>query len=209
MFKRCVFSAALVALAVSYLGCANYCQFQAPDVMEKGDGSFGFGFSFTKYEFEFDDTTTTTFNIPAVNFWYRYGITERLEGHAKLWLPLGASLGAKYQLIGSPQETGFGLSLGLDVGYLEIKSGDLSNKLLDFYVPVYLGIDASEAFSVYLTPQYILRLGLGDASGTNNIAGGTLGFKLGKKVNLLVEGTFAYDLTLGSPIMNGGIGFAF
>ncbi len=161
--KQLITLVVMVGLLALYTGCANFATLQTPDVVEKGDGSFGFGFTYTQYQVEFfEGDDPETFNIPALALWYRYGITDRFETHANVWLPLGASVGGKFQLLGSPSETGFGFSLGLDAGYIQITSGNSKTSIVDVYVPVYLGVDFTEAVGIYLVPKYIARIYIGD-----------------------------------------------
>jgi hypothetical protein len=201
-------SAWFVAIAWTVVGCANFSQLQEADTLPRGEFRMGAGASVTAYETEIG-SESDTFIVPAANVWARYGITDEFEMHANLWIPLGASVGGKYQLVGGPTQEGFALSLGLDVGALSLSSGDSKVTVVDFYVPVYTGYRFSEAFQLYLTPKYVLRTLFGDATDLQHMAGGTLGVTIGKGFRFHIEGSGLYDITLGAPVVNGAFGFTF
>lgn len=213
----------LLALVVIFVssGCANYASFQSADTVPEGEGVGGMGISYTGYEIEIDDQTESV-SVPAVNMWYRRGITEEFEVHGTVWLPFGASLGAKYQLMGGRKTPGLSLSLGADFGYLSISTGsgdtEASASLLDVYVPVYTGYRIDEGLAFYVTPKYILRAAFGSASSGSDSAsntelfhtpGATFGVAIGSSIEFLVEGTIAYDLTNEFVAYTGGIGIGF
>ncbi|NLG19458.1 MAG: hypothetical protein GX556_19215 [Fibrobacter sp.] len=209
MLKRIAVSAGMAAVLFFAVGCANYAAMQSADVMPAGKRQFGGGVTFTKYQFEFFDSGTEK-NIPAVIFWFRQGIIEKLEAHASFWVPLGFSAGAKYQLLGYGNESGFDMSLGFDGGYLKITSGELKTNIVDFYVPVYLGADINKFTGLYLIPKYIGRIIIGENSRSfGNTTTGTLGIKTGSRFNFLLEGTYGYDFDSEKPFINAGIGFGF
>lgn len=203
----------VAAAAAIASGCANYASLQDADVMEKNTGSFGIGASFTSYTFTWSisDSTedTSSISTPAVNFWYRKGISDKLEAHANVWIPLGVTFGLKYQLIGAPKRNGFGLSLGLDAGYLQMGSEDSKVTIVDVYVPLYTGYKFSEGFALYIVPKYIPRFVIGDEFKTVNIMAGTGGIRIGKKTKLMIEGTYGYDATYKLPIVNTAAGISF
>lgn len=212
---------ALVAIFATS-GCANYASFQSADTVPEGQGVAGVGLSYTGYEVEVSGVTES-FSVPALNIWYRRGITEEFEVHGNVWLPFGASLGAKYQLLGGRKTPGLSLSLGADMGYLSITTGsgdaEASASVLDVYIPVYTGYRVSEGFAVYFTPKYILRAAFASAT-TNGSDGGsstdlfhtpgaTIGVAIGSSVEFLLEGTVAYDLTNEYAAYTFGIGIGF
>jgi hypothetical protein len=212
MVNRLKVLGAAAALAIAS-GCANYASLQDADVMEKDTGSFGIGASFTSYNFTWsvNDSISDTSSIstPAVNFWYRKGITDRLEAHANVWIPLGVTFGLKYQLLGAPKRNGFGLSLGLDAGYLQMGSDSSKVTIVDVYVPLYTGYKFSESFALYVVPKYIPRFVLGDESKIVNIIAGTGGIRIGNKTRFMIEGTYGYDATYKLPIVNTAAGISF
>jgi hypothetical protein len=205
-------------------GCANFATLQTAETMGKDKFELGVGATFTSYTVEVESTssvtdgmgnvvseTTTTetesFTIPAFTLSGRYGLTEKLELHGVMWLPLGASVGGKYMLVGSQDENGFIFSPGLDISApITITVNDESDTLIDLYVPMHMGYRASEAFEVYWTPKYILRLYGGDVG---HAAGATVGVALGKDTVFMVEGSALYDTLSEEPIINVGVGVAF
>lgn len=214
-----------LALALSLAsGCANFATLQTAETMEKEKFELGVGATFTSYEFTSEATTSTTdamgnvvgettvtesdtFTVPAVTVSGRYGLTEKLELHGVIWVPLGASVGGKYMLVGSQDENGFIFSPGLDISApITITVNDESSTLIDLYVPMHMGYRASEAFEVYWTPKYVLRFYGGDLG---HAPGATVGVAIGKDTKFMIEGSALYDTLSEEPIINVGLGVAF
>jgi hypothetical protein len=202
-------------LASTLAACANYATFQEADTLAKGTAKTGVGATITEYKTGNDAGPLKAVTVPALDLWYRRGITDRLEAHASVWIPFGASVGVKYQLLGHREKAGLALSLGLDAGALQITStdamgNDVKETIIDTYVPVYLGYRTGPSFAAYLSPKFILRTAYGDTgSAVSELAGGTVGVALGKKTAILLEGSVIYDLGLKAPAFQGGIGLAF
>jgi hypothetical protein len=194
-------------LSLTGPGCANFASFQEPDTVAKGQFRSGVGLTFTRYDFGDD-----TINIPALNGWGRYGIMDNLELHTLVWLPLGATVGAKYQLLGNRDTAGLSLSLGLDLGYLTITTGEGDNEtsstVMDTYVPVYVGYRVGPSLSVYAVPKYLLRV-VSDEVETaiaHNV-GAAAGIALGASSTLYLEGVVLYGSD--GALFTTGIGVAF
>jgi hypothetical protein len=219
MQRPIVFSRARAfALALaSTAACANYSQLQDAETLPAGQAKIGIGASFTKYKVEETNDAgqkeLESVSVPAAVISYRRGITDNLEVQSTAWIPLGARLGAKYSLLGDAGKNGLHVSLGAHVGYLSISSGDGENEttstFIDGYVPLYLGYRMSPGFAIYAVPQYILRSVSGDESEIGHVAGGTLGFALGKNTKFHIEGGGFYDTLYESEIINAAIGVAF
>jgi hypothetical protein len=193
--------------------CANYATLQEAETTPKGTSKTGVGATFTTYEVEFADEPETV-SVPALNVWYRRGLTDQLEAHASVWIPLGASLGVKYQLLGDRTRSGLAFSLGLDLGFLQITSGsddrEVTTTIVDTYVPLYVGYRLSPSLALYASPKYILRSAFGDGdTSIGHLAGSTLGVAAGARTTLLLEGTVMYDVTVGAPALQAGVGVAF
>lgn len=194
-------------------GCANYAQLQSADTVPEGVARMGVGATFTKYTVEIDGQEDSV-TVPALEGWVRYGATDQLEIHGNVWMPLGASIGAKYQLLGNRSQAGLALSLGLDVGALSISAGSGENEttqtVVDTYVPVYLGYRTGPDFALYVTPKYILRTTFGDGgSGVGHALGGTVGVAIGESTTFHIEGSAFYDTAVEAAILNGAIGVSF
>lgn len=200
-------------------GCASYAQYQEADVVEKGETKQGVGIGASIYqvkletknsEGEVTDEATAEFTVPQVSFWARHGVSEKLELHGHAWLPLGASVGAKYQLIGDRKTVGPALSLGADIGYLTVSSGDSEATIIDIYVPVYTGYRMADNFAVYFTPKYIMKIISGDTENPllHNI-GGTGGIAIGSKTQILAEASYFYDAVTNAPAFHAGVGLTY
>ena len=205
-------------LTLGALGaCANYATFQEADTLPGGATKFGVGLTGTTYKFQAtEDDPIDSVTVPALNLWYRRGLTEVLEGHAALWIPFGASAGLKYQVLGNRQTAGLSFAFGIDLGALQISSETASGEessvtIVDTYVPLYVGFRTGPGFAVYGSPKLILRTGFGGGGETtfNQLAGGTAGIALGEKTTLHLEGTLMYDVGVEAPAAQVGIGVAF
>ncbi len=204
-----------VVLLVSLGACANYARFQEADTLPKGTSKTGFGVTATTYKVDTGDPELQSVTLPAVNAWYRRGLTDKLEAHASVWVPLGSSIGVKYQLMGHRERSGFALSLGLDLGFLQIGAEDdagesVTTTIFDTYVPVYLGYRLSPGMALYASPEYILRIGSNDdGTSASHLAGGTVGVALGRNTTFMLEGTVVYDFEIEAPALQAGVGLAY
>lgn len=185
--------------------------------MAKGQSRKGMGVTFTKYEIEIEEEPQSV-TVPAANFWYRHGLTDKLEAHALVWIPFGGTLGAKYQLLGNRDTAGLGVSVGLDFGYLTISTtsedamgveSKTEVNLADFYLPVYVGYRVGPSFAVYTVPKYLLRVASGDSDDISHLIGSAFGLALGNEATLHAEGVVLYDILAGSTALTAGIGYAF
>ena len=203
-------------------GCANYATLQDASTMPEGKAQVGLAGTMTTYGIDYESTVTTStadgetvtttasgseqFTIPALVVFVRAGVTDRLELHGSAWLPLGASFGFKYMLVGDREE-GFILSPGVDVGApLSVSVLDEDLLFMDVIVPVHLGYRLTPGFATYVTPKYGLRI-VGDS--LHHVGGSTVGIAIGERLRLLVEGTLLYDATAEDLTLNGAIGLAF
>lgn len=194
--------------------CANYASFQDADTLPAGTSKVGVGVTGTTYKTRADDDTIDSITLPAVNIWYRRGLTEPLEAHAHVWIPFGASAGFKYQVTGNRQMAGLSFSLGLDVGFLQITSENASEEtsrvsLLDTYIPLYIGYRTGPGFAVYGSPKLILRTVVGEETTLTQLAGGTAGIAIGADTTFHLEGTLMYDIDVEAPAAQIGVGVAF
>lgn len=194
-------------LALVGPGCANFASFQEPDTMAKGQSRTGVGVTFTRYEFEDE-----AISVPALNGWVRYGITDKLEAHSLVWLPLGATAGVKYQLMGDRFTPGLSLSVGVDFGYLSITTDngveETSSTIFDTYVPVYVGYRMTPGLSVYGVPKFLLRTYSNDTdSGVEANVGAAAGIAFGEQTTVHLEGVVLYGSD--GALFTTGIGVAF
>lgn len=195
-------------LALAGPGCANFASFQEPDTMAKGQSRTGVGVTFTRYEIDEESSVS----VPALNGWVRYGLMDNLEVHTLVWLPLGATAGVKYQLLGDRYTPGLSVAVGMDIGYLSITSGEGDNEssytYIDNYVPVYVGYRVNPGFSAYAVPKFLFRV-VSDEVGTEYSSnfGAAIGVALGEQTTLHLEGVMLYG-SEGS-LFTSGIGVAF
>ena len=196
----------LLCSGLLFAGCANFAAFQTADVVEQGETNVTVGVTYTTYVVDFfDDDGNEAFIVPALFLSAQHGLTERLQLHGNLWIPLGTSIGIKYQMIGSAEQEGFGLSAGFDVGYLNLTSSaeedTISRARFDFYFPLFIAHDFTESISLYLVPKYIGSLYSGDNSQFTSTFTTALGIKLGF---LFLEGSYGRDFATESVVSHIG-----
>lgn len=194
--------------------CANYASFQEADTLPAGTSKFGIGATGTTYKTRALDDSIDSVTLPALNLWWRRGLTEPLEAHAALWIPLGASAGFKYQVTGNRQTAGLSFSLGLDVGFLQIESKGANDEtsrasLLDLYIPLYIGFRTGPGFAVYGSPKLILRTTVTEEAALTQLAGASAGIAVGADTTFHLEGTLMYDVDVEAPAAQVGVGVAF
>ena len=214
MQRSFVLSLALASTAA----CANYSQLQDAETIPGGTTKIGVGASFTKYKVaetnSANEKTLDSVSVPALVVTARRGLTDRFEVQGTAWIPLGARLGVKYQLLGDAGKPGLQMSIGAHAGYLSITSGEgdteSSATYIDGYLPLYVGYRVSPGFAIYTVPQYILRSVSADGeSDIGHVGGGTLGFAFGKNTKFHIEGGGFYDTLVESTIINTALGFEF
>ncbi len=211
MTRILVFVAILSAASLVSTGCFNAPSFQGAEVLKPGDTRRGVGATVTRYQLNEDQSIPA----PAITAWYRRGLIDKLEAHARIWLPLGAIIGLKYQLIGGPDEGGLSVATGVDFSYFTLSTGEgndsYSDTFVDTYVPLYLGYRLSDGFAAYAVPKYLLRHSApsDEASSFEHAFGGALGFGLGAKSTVHLEAAFLYSKNEEGPIVTGAIGYAF
>ena len=216
-WARFGFTAACLGLG----GCANYALLQDAATMPKDEAAIGVGAAVTAYDVEVETTVTDvdaagqpsqesvetreTFVVPSAVVFLRAGITEQLELHGAAWFPFGASIGAKYMVLGD-RTGGFVLSPGLDVTVPITGAINGENFLLmDIMVPLHMGYRFGPAFAGYLTPRYVARILSGELV---NAGGGTLGVAIGHRMQVLLEGTAIYYPLIDDVALSGAIGLA-
>lgn len=190
--------------------------FQSADTVAKGEQRKGVGVTYNQYTMTLDEETDDSIDVgvPAVHAWYRYGLTDKLEAHTMVWIPLGATAGLKYQFLGNRDTKGLSLSAGLDVGYLSISSGEGDNEvtstIYDTHVPLYAGYRQSPSFAVYAVPRYLLRAGVSENStAITHLVGSAVGLALGKSTVFHLEAIGMYDLNYGDSTLTAGVGVSF
>lgn len=188
-------------------GCVHTSSFQDADTVPVGEHEVGFGVVSAETQVRINDPTRPRLdNIeywPMFMTWGRMGVAERLELHGMVWL-LGATGGAKYQLVGHGQGTGLSASLGLDLAlaappaeFCILGCGPQPTSVFDLVVPLYLGYKIAPDLGVYAHPKYLFRR-VGGFHLVEHYAGGTAGFTLGPAPG--GRGRFYAELTAMSEL---------
>ncbi len=142
------------------------------------------------------------------------GLTEALDIGLKYTVPTGGNVEAKYTLLGTNQETGLFLAPALRAGYYNlITIGDSKIDRFEFAVPVYLTYAPASIFQITLQPAYTGRVVMTSdedevsSSSFQQLVGTNANLKLGKKLGILVEGAYYYDLKSKTTEAQYGFGF--
>lgn len=171
----------LFAIAGMMQSCVSNKAFQTARTTPAGDSGWGIGLALPSGEII--DTTslvadTVTLGGFAGEFFYRYGITDKLDAGVNVTLIGTGGADLKYQFLGD-SESPLAASIGAGFGYLSIggsTDGDSSYKVIDITIPAYVSYHPNDALGLYLSPRYILRK-FGDQS--TNYLGGIAGIRLG------------------------------
>jgi hypothetical protein len=199
-------------------GCVHTSSFQDADTVPAGQHEIGV--AVVSAETTVRDTDRPRLDIieywPTFTAWGRMGVAERLELHGMVWL-LGATVGAKYQLVGHGQDTGPAVSLGVDLALAAPPpelcilgcSGPQATSVSDLVVPLYLGYKIAPDIGVYAHPKYMFRR-VGGLDIAEHYAGGTAGFTVGPapggRGRFYVEATAMSELEGREIIYTVGLG---
>lgn len=203
----------VVFCAALLVGCANMASFQTAEVLERGDREVGAGASFSSYNDQVLGGDDEIMMVPALNGWFRQGMGDGFEARGMAWLPLGWRAGIKYQIAGESGADGTHLAVGGDVGHMRVTTGtgddQESLQLVDAYFPLYTGHRFGPRSAAYLTPQYVLRVAIGeDDIDIHQTVAATLGLGLGDRDRFYVEMTGGFETSSQSMLVHGGFGFS-
>ncbi len=167
-----------VCLAFCMQSCISNKAFQTARTTPAGDKGFGFGVALPNAEFyDINDSgvTTDTTNLGgfAMEFFGRYGVTDKIDAGVNFTLLGTAGADVKYQFLGD-SESPLAASVGAGFGYLSFGSGEddgNSNSIIDITIPAYISYHAGSALGIYASPRYIFRKA-GDNSSNFGVVGG-------------------------------------
>jgi len=193
-------------LLALYLGSSFACnsahQMSSADTVPKGEFRFGTGGAVSidpNVQGDLDDGDSRT-NVQAL-YWLRRGVTDKTEVSLMGFGVLsGAKVGVKHQVLGSRNETGPAVSMGLEVaGQVAPDFGDYTRevKRVDIWLPLHLGYRTSASTALYVSPRYARRL-LWAANRdviSLNVAGGVVGVQRGTHVQVHLELSAFRNLT--------------
>jgi hypothetical protein len=218
-------------------GCASVSSLQSARTIEKGSYrvTLAGGYvdsSILKTQLEeaklkTGEDPTLYYGYPYVEGMFRYGLTNKSDFGMKYIAPASGAFDYKHMLVGGGckkvqkkfrnkrtrkivtrvveecQKDGFALSLGPQVGFTYLNLV----KSFEAMLPVYLGMDFSPTFGVYLVPKYVFRFAT--VVGTSSSWGTSLGLKIGNNWGLIAEFTYLRALSSSDSAVsfNGGLFF--
>ena len=208
MSRTIRFALASLAVAVAGTGCMNASSLQSPRTLKPGEERATVGVGYTAIEE--GDILAPYF----LEFSYRAGIIENLDAGLKVTLLGSTSIDGKYQFL---DLEGLSMSAGLSLGGYQIsitstgadgEEIEASTNVLDVAVPVFVGYDVADWFTVYAVPKYVMRSSFGTDQDTafNHFYGATAGIKLGDTWGLFAEGS-ALAASEGDAVMQGNLSF--
>ena len=187
------------AILLGGVGCANVSSLQTARALKSGDSELAVGggyFTMPALNDVLEDAaeasmTTedvdTAIEIPYLEVSYRHGLGSNMDFGVKLTLIGTLAADFKYQLL---DVDGFSLAAGAGLGTFYLTSdsdtdGSSSDfVLVDAMIPIYASYDISDAFSLYVSPKYILRTLNGEPLHLGGLTGGT---KIGKDMGVYLE----------------------
>ncbi len=164
-------------------------------------------------------SSTSNVYLPQLDLQGRYGVTDRFELGARLWL-VGAAVDAKFGLFRSADpNNGFNLSVDPGLGYLGLTSSGSGSSAsvgtVTLYLPVLLGFRFA-GHELTVGPKLVDMVLLGSSNGTSTLggnillAGSSIGFaiRVGDNFKITPEASFLYPFagstTSGSNVAVGG-----
>ena len=176
----------LAMIGMSTQSCVSNKAFQTARTTTEGEVSYGGGISLPRANFFEGVQDTLGASEPlslggfVLEFFGRYGITEKLDIGLNASLIGTSNFDVKYQFLGD-HESEIAGSISAGVGILRI---DGNGGVLEFNLPAYFSWHPSENFAIYASPRYIFRR-VGDDSA--NFLGGLGGLKIGGRNAFFAE----------------------
>ena len=211
----------LLFITIGFLltSCASMSTLQTARTTEKNEFVGGFSGGAVHYDTGVqqiqDSTSTKTYilNMPFVEGYARYGITDKLDMGAKLTIIGTFLVDAKYQFLGNGESKIAG-SAGLGLGTLTMKIGDYTNKIKDIHAPFYFSFHPAKWIGLYVSPRYVYRINSSDDGKTKrNFAsswyGATGGVRLGNKAALFIEYSYFGNSETPQPFTQFTVGLGF
>jgi hypothetical protein len=181
-----------VSLALSLTaGCASNSNFLSAKPAEKGKIQLYTGLS----SISIADTSSI---IPS-GFLFEVGadagLTERFSLGFKYSFLTSGALNAKYTFIQTDSAKGFFSAIGLRGGYTAFPSVDSAdaNNRVEIAVPLYTSFYPTPWLGISVIPTYSLRFFTNEGSALRNLAGANVNLALGKKLGVVVEGSYFWN----------------
>jgi hypothetical protein len=197
-----------VAAVLTLCGCPNPNLYTTPRTLNKGDlqwqaAAEGFGASFNNTVPNANGMGTHTETVSVATptlptFGIRYGVTDGFDFGARIANLTSLAADGKIRLLKSTVD--LAVDPGLQFFYLNFGSG--SAGVLYLHVPLLVGVNLSETFSIVLTPGFVLGVATATVSSDNNTtsaavstgpiarAGVGVDWRVAKKLALHPEITF-------------------
>jgi hypothetical protein len=188
-------SIAVLALLASLLGCASNSNFYSARPLGQGNSQAFVAVSTIDTERPEDTLLAavirpdfTIFEVGA-----SAGVTDKLDVGVKYSFPTAGFIEARYALLGADRREGFFFAPGLRAGYTAFpQSADQEeeNSRVELAVPLFLSYFPLEWLGVSLIPTCSFRYFTAAEGYSENLLGGNVNVRIGKKVGGLVEGAF-------------------
>lgn len=180
-----------LCLGMLFQSCISNKAFQTARVTPEGEKGWGMGLALPKGDFydtnaEGEIVDTVSLGGFAAEFFFRTGITEKIDVGVNLTLLGTSGADIKYQFLGDESSTIAG-SIGAGFGYLSFSAdGDSaeSNTIIDINIPAYFSYHPNNSIGVYLSPKYIFRKAGENSSNFGAVAGLRVG---GESNGLFIE----------------------
>jgi len=217
------FFAGVTLALVVLTGCPSLSTMQTPATVPKGDLRFGVGLEGVGYSEKESGGAISTVTAPQFEINARYGVTDKIDVGAKLYL-IGAEVGGKYQFV----KGSFEAAVAPAASYISVSlgggdSGDSSSFSVTYlHLPLLLGYKVTDWFELAFGPKALYAIAAGSASDSTNqssvtssgfmVGGfGSLQLKIGRAFWLAPEVNVYKPFTKGATgvIWQGGLALLF
>lgn len=193
----------MLALATVATGCVNMSTLQTARTVPVGEYELisGGGYYLSPILSEVSASTENSENevklvgVPYLEIGGRVGMVDYLDLGLKITIPGTIALDVKYQFL---DLDGFAMAVGGGIGYLhyETTSHDtkFTNEIIDLMLPLFISYHFNEAFAVYGSPKYVMRVHLTGDADPSQLLGAGGGFRIGEEVGIYIEATYMVDL---------------
>lgn len=211
----------LLFITIGFLltSCASMSTLQTARTTEKKKFVGGFSGGSVHYDTGVkkttDSTSTSTYvlNVPFVEGYARYGITDKFDMGAKVTIIGTFLVDAKYQFLGDAESKIAG-STGLGFGMLTMQSGDYTNRIKDIHIPLYFSVHPAKWLGLYVNPRFVYRFNTSDdgkttRTFTSSWYGATGGVRIGKKAGVFIEYSYFGNSETSMPFTQFTVGLGF
>ena len=182
-------------------GCINMSTLQTARTLPVNETELvaggGYYLSPTLLETESSDANNELelVGLPYVEIGARIGMLDYLDLGLKVTIPGTISLDVKLQVV---DLEGLAVAMGAGIGYLHyettVDDTKFTNEIIDLMVPIYISYHFNEAFAIYGSPKYVMRINITGDTDAAQLVGAGGGLRIGESAGVYLEATYMVDL---------------